>query len=442
MNARILLRCFCLIGWLGGLLLLGPPGCSDSDPAGTQGSGGDMNWETHRSDLPRDLAPNVGADDLAALVQGNQAFTLALYEQLRAGSRNNLLFSPLSIRMAFAMVYAGARGRTDTQIAQAMHYLLSQTRLHPAYNALDLELARRNLPPGDHGEDPVEFYLANAFWGRTGLSWRQSYLDLLAVHYGSEIQSLDFAADPDEARQIINGWVEDRTRQRIQNLLPPGSVTDATAAVLTNAAYFKAPWGDRFEDESTSSGDFHLLNGRTTPVPLMHQASQQLYAEGTDYQALELSFRGYELAMLFLLPRPGQFAAFEAGLDEARLAEIVADLSLASVEVTLPRFSFSSTFLLNDPLRTLGMVVPFTGAADLSGMLDGGPDLYISKALHKTFIDLNELGVEAAAATAIVIEIVGVLPEATFTADRPFLFLIRDRTTGTILFFGRVLNPA
>jgi serpin B len=441
MNARILLRCFFWIGMLGGLLLLGPAGCSDSDPARTQG-GGDVTWERHRSDLPRDLAPDVSDADLETLVQGNHAFTLALYEQLCSTSQNNLLFSPLSIRMAFAMVYAGARGQTDAEITQAMHYLLSQTQLHPAYNALDLELARRNLPAGDQGEDPVELSLANAFWGRIGMSWRQSYLDLLAVHYGSEVQSLDFAADPDEARQVINVWVEDHTRQRIQDLLPPGSVTTETAAVLTNAAYFKAPWDNRFDEAFTSSGDFHLLDGRTTPVPLMHQDEGHLFAEGEDYQALELSFRGEELAMLFLLPRPGRFAAFEASLSEARLSEILAALSLAEVEVTLPRFSFSSMFLLNQQLRALGMIVPFSASADLSGMLDAGPRLFISKAIHKTFINLDELGTEAAAATAIIIETVGILPPRVFTANRPFLFLIRDRTTGAILFFGRVLNPA
>ena len=428
----------CLVA-AAGLLLLAAAGCSESDPARLPG-GGDAAWETHSSDLPRDLTPEVQDGDLETLVQGNHDFTLDLYGQLRM-SRENLLFSPLSIRMAFAMVYAGARGQTDLEISQALRYGLSQTRLHPAYNALDLELARRNLSVGPEGEDPVELFLANAFWGRTGLLWQADYLDLLAVHYGSEVQSLDFAAAPGSAIEIINGWVEDKTRDRIQDLLPPGSVGEATAAVLTNAVYFKAPWADRFEPEATIGGPFQLLDGGTVTVPLMHKFERGLYAEGEDYQAAELIFRGDELGMLFLLPQPGQFAAFEAGLTPARLAEILAALSAANVEVTLPRFSFSSRFELNQPLQALGMVVPFTGSADLSGMIDG-PRLFITKVLHKTFINVDELGTEAAAATAIVIEIVGVLPQRTFTADRPFLFLIRDRTTGTILFFGRVLDPA
>jgi serpin B len=432
------LRAMGAIGSIAVLLSLGLTACGGSDPA-RPGSDGDAEWETYRSDLSRETEPQVAAGDLETLLQGNLEFTLALYQQLRA-SRGNLLFSPLSIRMAFAMVQAGARGETTDQIDRAMRYMLDQTRLHPAYNALDLELGRRNLPLGPEGEDPVELYLANAFWGRLGLLWRQSYLDLLAVNYGAETQGLDFASDPETARQVINAWVEERTRGRIEDLLPSGSLSTETAAVLTNAVYFKAPWDNRFSEALTVAEPFARLAGGPVSVPMMHQEARHRYGDGEDYQAVEISFRGRDLAMVFLLPRPGEYAAFAESLTPARLAEILASLYTAHVELALPRFSFISLFELKQPLRALGMDVPWTSGADLSGMVDG-PRLFISKALHKTFINVNELGTEAAAATAIAIEIVSVLPERQFAAERPFLFLIRDRVTGSILFFGQVLDP-
>lgn len=420
-----------------GLLILGGCGESVQEPAVDPSS-----WETQRSDLERNLSPDVNASDMAELVRGNHRFAADIYHALE-NQGENLLLSPFSMRMAFAMAFAGARGQTEAEIAEVLHFTLGQAGLHEAYNALDLELGRRNHP-GTEDEDPVELYIANAFWGQIGYPFLKDYLDLLALNYGSGVESLDFRSDSEACRRIINAWVAKKTRDRILDLLPPGSIDGATVAVLTNTLYLKAPWALPFEEDLTTDGRFDLIDGTQVTVPMMRRAERFAYAEGDGYRALEMNYRTEEVSMVFILPDPGRFAEFESALDADRLFEIVEGLKPAAVEVRVPRFSFKSpSIALKDALYALGMVVPFTGSADFSRMVEGG-GIYIDDAYHKTFIQVDEKGTEAAAATAIVFRETSVPgdPEYEFTADRPFLFLIRDRVTGTILFIGRVLDPA
>lgn len=427
-----------LLGLLALAALLASAGCSRSADRPVEDN---ASWQTHRSDLDRNLQPDVTTDDLAELIQGNHELALELYSALSTGE-DNLLLSPLSIRTAFAMVYAGARGETDTQMAQTLRYTLGQSGMHDAFNALDLELGERNDPGNAEGEVPIELYIANALWGRTGFPFREDYLDLLGVNYGSGLQSLDFAGAPEASRRVINTWVADQTRERIQDLLPPGSLRGPIVAVLTNALYLKAPWAMPFNDDMTSADSFHLLDGRTVTAPMMRQTEIFSYVEGDGYQALEMTYRKHELSMVLLLPRPGRFAEFESSLDAARLQEIMDALQPAGVVVTLPKFTFASEFRLKETLRSMGMVIPFTPAADFTGIVTRG-GIWIDEAYHKTFIGVDEKGTEAAAATAVVMREISIPNEDyEFTADRPFLFLIRDRVTGAILFFGRLLNPA
>ncbi|MCK4546531.1 MAG: serpin family protein [Candidatus Eisenbacteria sp.] len=426
------------------VLLLAVPvlaiaGCGES----VQTPGTDTPWTTYESDLPRNQPPATTETELDALVRGNHEFAIDLYGQFRTED-GNLLISPVSIRIAFAMAYGGAKGQTAAEIADVMHFPFGGEALHDAMNALDLALARRNLP-ATPDEDPVELHLVNAFWGQEGEAFRPDYLDLLAVYYGSAMRALDFVHEPEESRSIINAWVAERTRQRILKLLPPGSIDPLTVAVLTNALYFKAPWADPFPEYATSDGPFHLKDGTLLTVPMMHATESHRYAAGDGWQALEMDYRGEELSMVFLLPDKGTFDEFEAGLDADRLETMLGSLEDASVTVTIPKFTFGSeSMFLNDPLIALRMPSPFVArSADFSGIWGEPGEMWISSVYHKTFIAVDEKGTEAAAATAIVFERLSILPgePAVFTADRPFMFLIRDRMTGALLFFGRVLDP-
>jgi serpin B len=311
--------------------------------------------------------------------------------------------------------------------------------------ALSLALTSRNIPAGEDGDgnplDPVELSVANAFWGQSGYPWLDAYLDVIAVNYGAGIEALDFETDPEGSRQTINSWVEERTNNRIVDLLPDGSIDSSTAAVLTNAIYFKAPWALPFTESLTATAPFRLLDGTTVDADFMNQLESHLYAEGDGWQALEMSFRGDELAMLLILPGENRFAQIETDLDAEFFDSVTAALEPAMVDIDLPKFTFETEFTLSDALIAMGMSTAFSDACDLSGMLEGG-GLFIDEAYHKAFIAVDEVGAEAAAATAVVVGETSVpVADAAFVANRPFYFAIRDRETGLVLFFGRVLNP-
>lgn len=390
----------------------------------------------------RDLSPKTSTSDLTALVTGNTALALDLYQAL-SDDPGNLFYSPYSISLALAMTYAGARGQTEAQMADALHFTLSQDRLHPAFNALDLELASRG--EGAAGKDGEGFRLniANAIWGQDGYPFLQEFLDTLAVNYGAGMHLLDFAAAPEPSRVTINDWVADQTEGRIKNLIPQGLITTLTRLVLTNAVYFNAAWAYPFDEDDTSDGPFHTLDASEVTVPMMHLGEELRYAEGAGYQAVELPYDGDELSMVILLPGAGEFKAFEASLDVATLTSVLTGLSRRRVVLTMPKFTYVSQFKLSQVLSDLGMQDAFIpDQADLSGM-DGTRSLFISEVVHKAFVDVDEAGTEAAAATAVIVGVTSVPidPPVEVTVDRPFIFLIRDIQTGTILFLGRVTDP-
>jgi len=395
-----------------------------------------------QSDKPRSTAPNASSDDLKSLTAGTRAFAFDLYQQIRA-QQGNLFFSPHSISLALAMTYAGARGATAQQMQQALHFSLPAASLHPAFNALQLELAKREKDKNDPKLTNFKLSVVNALWGQTGYKFTPDYLDLLAVNYGAGMRLLDYHANPEAARQVINDWVAKQTVDKIKGLIPTGAIDPNTILVLTNAIYFNAPWFTPFNAGSTQPGPFTLLDGSQTNVPLMHITRQFAYASGSGFLAIELPYAGGEISMVLLVPDAGKFDTFEKGLSAAQWETIRASLKSTQVELSLPKFQFTSEFKLNDPLNKLGMTSAFQpGQADLSGM-DGTRELFISQALHKAFIKLDEQGTEAAAATAIVVGVTSMPAETvSVKVDRPFLFLIQDKPTGEILFLGRVLNPA
>ena len=399
-------------------------------------------WTAAASVPPANLSDPAQVET-GTLVAGNNAFAFDLYQTLPA---DNLIFSPYSVSLALAMVYGGANGNTAQQMADTLHFSLPQDDLPAVFQALDSSLPREaeSAEENEEDEQPFRLSIANALWGQEGYPFIADYLTLLANYYGAGMQSVDFAAAPDDARQTINAWVSDQTQDRIQDLLQPGTVTGSTRLILTNAIYFKAAWLDPFDEAFTEDGPFTLLDGSRVTVPMMHKTSTYLYARGEGYQAVGLPYAGQQrMVMLILLPDAGQFEAFEAGLDAAQFQAIQEQVAWMDVLLTLPRFEYDADFSLAGTLAALGMPDAFdANVADFSGMTEQ-EDLAISDVIHKAFIKVDEAGTEAAAATAVAM--VGTaapmeVPEVQ--VDRPFIYAIYDQDSGAILFLGRVLNPA
>jgi serpin B len=399
-----------------------------------------------KSDKERITATGVLTDEQALLVEGNSAFAFELYQALREkedNKDNNLFYSPYSISLALAMTYAGASGETAQRMAATLHFLLGQDRLHPAFNWLAAELAKRG--EGAQGKDAKGFRLniVNAIWGQKGYEFLPAFLDVLAENYGAGLRILDFINETEQSRVAINKWVSNQTEGRITDLIPPGVINELTRLVLTNAIYFNAAWAYPFNKGATEDGPFYLLNGGQVTVRLMRQTESFGYIEGAGYQAIELPYDGGQLSMMILLPASGKFQAFEEDLQARQVSDIIGGLQPTRVALTMPKFEFKSQFSLKDILSNMGMPIAFSpDEADFSGMT-GNSELSISDVIHKAFVSVDEAGTEAAAATAVVVGItaVPVEPPVEVTIDRPFIFLIRDIETGAILFVGRVLNP-
>jgi serpin B len=406
--------------------------------------GGTVSGGLVASDLER-AAPTASPADVAAVAAGNNAFAAAAYALL-AAQEGNLVYSPASIRLALAMTYAGAKGQTAAEMAQVLRLDLQGEALHAAFNALDQELASRNRlePALDDGvERKVQLSIANALWGQEGFTFVPAFLDTLAANYGAGMRVVDFVEATEAARQAINDWVAGETNERITDLIPEGVLSEMTRLVLTNAVYLDATWSSIFAKDATSDAPFSLLDGSQVVVPTMHQESFFPYAAGNGWQAVELPYVGEELAMVFLVPDAGRFAEVESLVGGGLLDEVVAGLEGVEVRLAIPKFEFRFKSSVADLLKAMGMPAAFDpGAADFSGM-SAAADLFISDVIHEAFIKVDEEGTEAAAATAVIMDLTSAPVEVIdLTIDRPFLFSLYDRETGEILFLGRVLNPA
>jgi len=396
--------------------------------------------EMIQSDKQRVTPPDANEADRRTLADGNSTFAFDLYQALREED-GNLFYSPYSISLALVMTYAGARGETAQQMVDTLYFALDQDSLHPAFNSLDIELASRGKGAKGKDEEGFRLNIVNAIWGQKGYKFLSNFLDILAENYGAGLGSLDFASSPEESRVTINNWVSEQTEGRIQDLIPQGLIDITTTLVLTNAIYFNAAWQYPFSEDMTDDGLFYLLNGDEVTVPMMKQTETFGYGEGEAYQVVEMPYDGRELSMLILLPRSGEFEAFESSLDYRLIEVIVRGLENRRVSLTMPKFEFDSEFSLKETLSAMGMPIAFSGDADFSG-ITGNRELWIADVIHKAFISLDEEGTEAAAATAVVIPRLSIPEEPVeFNVDRPFIFLIRDIETGTILFIGRVLKP-
>ncbi len=384
---------------------------------------------------------------MATVAKGNNELAVDLYQQLRAKD-GNLFLSPYSITSALAMCYAGARGNTEAEMAKALHFSLGQDKLHDAMGALTNDLNNRVYEgrwdeDPDKGRKPFELVIANALWGQKGYPFRKEYFDLVGKAYGAGLTELDFSADTEAARQTINGWVEGKTNQRIKDLIAKGLLSPDVRLVLTNAIYFKAAWAEAFRKEATKDEEFHLVGGKSAKVPMMHSSDYYRYLDGDGFHAIDLPYLGEQASMVVLVPKEVDgLAAVEAKLTAAALDGWMGKMNHEMVSLGLPRFKTECEFQLKPQLVSLGMKDAFEyPAADFTGMSET-KELFIGLVIHKSFVEVNEEGTEAAAATAVMMEAGGMPPEPVpFTIDRPFLFLIRDAKTGAILFLGRILDP-
>ncbi len=392
-----------------------------------------------QSTRSRERNPAVEENTVAALVDGNNTFALDLYQSLRSQDEN-LILSPFSVSLALAMTYAGARSETETQMAETLHFP-AQDALHPAFNALDLKLEENDINL-DKDQEPMQLNIANAVWVEQTFSFLQEYLDLIAVNYGAGIHLSDFVNNFEPTRKEINDWVSEKTEEKINDLLPDGSLNADTRMVLVNAIYFKADWLDQFDANDTYDNEFNLLDGSQVTVPMMGQDMYIPYVSGEGYQAVELPYAGNSAAMDIIVPDAGRFEEIESALTSEVFEDMLASMEQTPLIFRMPKFEFESSFSLSDQLSNMGMSAAFDrNAADFSGMT-GKKDLFISKVIHKAFVAVDEEGTEAAAATAVVMETAGAAIEnLVLVVDRPFIFIIRDLESGQILFIGRVLNP-
>jgi serine protease inhibitor len=371
-----------------------------------------------------------------AVVTGNNKFALALYSKLES-QQGNLFLSPYSISTALAMTCAGAKGETEKQMTQALCFASGNKE---QFNKSFGEIIKQLNASGEKGG--YELTVANALWGQKDYKFLPEYLTLVRENYGGDLQQVDFATQAEAARKTINAWVESKTKDKIKELIKPGMLDSATRLVLTNAIYFKGKWASPFKAERTQDSPFTLLDGRKVNVPTMSQTDRFGYTETNDIQVLDMPYGNNDLSMVILLPKKVDGVKnLEKELAPDNLAGWLARMPRREVQVFFPRFKMASEFGLAKVLGEMGMPDAFSGKADFSGMT-GSRDLFISAVVHKAYVDVNEEGTEAAAATGVTMKLTSIgIPPPVFRADHPFVFLIRDNQTGSILFLGRLESP-
>jgi serpin B len=419
---------------LAGALAATAAACGDGGDDDDEGTA-PADVEVVKADLAQ-AVPSPGAP-VDELVAGIDAFALDAEQLMAAESGGNTVLSPVSIATVFAMVSAGADDVTRGQIA-GVFGLPAEPGVHQAMNSLTAALAEANHTDPDRGEVVLE--AVNTLWAQDGFAIEQPFLETLATEYGAGVPTVDFDGDPEGSRQAINDAVADTTRDRIPDLMPEGSIKPETRAVAVNAIYMKAPWLHEFAEDATGPRPFHLADGATVDVPMMHDPSLAVRAvEADGYTAVELPYAGGELAMLLVVPEEATtLDAVLAGLGDGGLGAVADGLSAATVDLTLPRWDTGSAVDLGPLLTQLGLPIP-------GGTLPGiAPDLQIGMAVHAADITVDEAGTEAAAATAAGIEVTSAPLDdeiVTVVADRPFLFAVQHVATGASLFVGRVADP-
>jgi serpin B len=430
-------------------LSLATVACGGADTTDTTQAGSISELDGVRlamSDLARNIGPAPDEDTLATMAS-IQVFGTDLYQLLASDAGDgNVVFSPMSIVTALAMTYAGANGETAQEMADTLHFTISADAIHKAFSTLDNTLALRNFQQKNaEGKDEgVLIKTANSLWAQDGLTFEQAFLDTLAVNYSAGVRLVDYQTAAEAAREAINKWVSGQTNDKIPELLAEGVLDSLTRLVLVNAVYLDATWANQFDPNSTHDGDFTTLSGETVTAEMMSQSAVLPYSSGEGWQAVLLPYLQEDLDMMLIVPDQGRFAEVEGqladGLIDTAAGTVKWDLEVA---LTMPKFKFRTQTYLTQALGALGMKAAFNpDAADFSGMTKQ-ESLYISDVIHEAYIDVDEEGTEAAAATAVVMRLTSAMPTqpVELTIDRPFIFVIRDRPTGIVLFMGRVTDP-
>jgi serpin B len=381
-------------------------------------------------------ASHTSPEDTAAVAAANNRFAVDLYRKF-AEKEGNMFFSPFSILTALTMTYEGAGGKTAQEMREVLHLPEDKAALRSSFSAINSAI--------NADGKPYELATANAIWPEKGFDFLPAYTQTLRDFYGSEATPLDYATNAEGSRVTINKWVEERTREKIKDLIPPGVLNPMTRMVLTNAIYFKGDWARQFNKNLTSPMEFRTGSGKKVQADMMRDEGgeeRRNYYESENLQMLELPYKGDELSMLVILPPSDDIGGIEGSLSAENIDTWRKSMRPERVDVYLPKFKLEKKYMMADTLRGLGMAEAFTMAADFSGM-DGRKDLFISQVIHQSYVKVDEEGTEAAAATAVVMTATGMPTRPkVFRADHPFIFIIQDKKSGNILFMGRVDDPS
>ncbi len=372
-----------------------------------------------------------------AIVEANNKFAFNLYSEYKSGE-GNIFFSPYSISTALAMTYEGARGKTAEEMRQVFYFPEDDNLRKSSFASIYNEINKK--------DKAYKLSTANALWAQKDYSFLEEYVSIVENYYGGKATNLDFIKETEESRQTINGWIEDQTNDKIKDLIPVGALNKLTRLVITNAVYFKGTWVKQFEKKDTREEDFTTSSGQKVKTPMMRLVGNDAvfsYAENDNLQILELPYNGENLSMLVILPKE-DLMDIEKSINSEKVSEWKNRLRKQRVDIFIPKFKFETKYLMAGTLAEMGMPTAFSDSADFTGMEDDPEENFkIDKVIHQAFVEVNEEGTEAAAATAVImtgITSVGP-PTPIFRADHPFIFIIQQKSTGNILFMGRVSNP-
>ncbi len=399
-----------------------------------------------KSDLARETSSEVDHNQILTLAQDNATFAFAFNTLIRQNlsGNENFIFSPLSLSLALSMTLAGAESTTEQGMLEALHLSLPEEDIYPTFNALFLEIEQSQMmtKKGSEGSQ-FQLNIANSIWGQSGYAFEENFLDILGRYYGVGVYMVDFKRNPDVARDAINGWVDNKTQQKIKNLIPSGAINELTRLVLANAIYFNGSWLYPFDRANTVEQPFSLLDGETITAEMMKRSGDSLgYFKGEKFQVVSLPYLSSDFNMLVFVPDEGSFRDFESDFSSETLISTMNEMEFVTVNLTMPKFDFESTINANDALKALGMEEAFdVDKADFSEITKMN-ELMITDVLQKTTITVDEEGTEAAAATAVIVGIRSMPSEpVSLVIDRPFYFFIMHKPTNTILFMGNVIHP-
>jgi len=377
----------------------------------------------------------TGKDRTAVVTSSNQ-FALDFYKKVNASdSRKNIFVSPYSISTALAMTFEGSRNNTRKEMAGVLHLSMSDAERQQGFSTL---LAATKAGPGKH----YKLEGANALWGQKDIHFEPAFTSTIANFYGGGFNTVDYIGDKPGSIHKINAWVEDKTAGKIRNLIHPDDISDMTRLVLTNAIYFKGNWALPFKKDETKIEAFNMNAAHKVQVPMMQQTGHFRFVRENGLVALEMPYVDNELSMVAILP-DGDVEKLGESLSLDEVQTIRSRMRSQKVDVYIPRFKFETRYLLKSKLSEMGMPEAFSDSLADFGGITGHKDLYISQVIHQAMIDVNEEGSEAAAATAVIMngKSIEFDMKEVFRADHPFIFMIVQNATGSILFIGRVSNP-